>query len=460
MIRWGQLSLTFRLTLLFSVVSTSVLLVLGVVVGILVEQHFQELDDENLRARVAMAQQLLEHSGGWGEWARMESDASEGSMTGELSGVALVNRQGQELISLGRVRFPADLLRATIKKATATASWVDQNHQSWRGMAVRLSSTRAAPAFAILVALDGEHHVRFMHEFREALWTIMAIAALFSGFLGWAMAKKGLAPLRDICRQAETISAQCLAERLSSTDSPPELGEVVKTFNGMLARLQASFERLEAFSSDIAHELRTPVSNLLTQTQVTLSKSRTVDTYRDILASNAEEFERLSRMIADMLFLAKEDHALVIPNPETVNLYAEVYALFEFYEAMAEEKQIQMTLKGEAMICGDRLMLRRAISNLLSNALKYTPCGGWVHVFIQAEQQGVRLIVENSGEPVSAEHLPHLFDRFYRADSARRDGGEGVGLGLAITRAIMRAHAGDVRVHTDNNTMSFELHFA
>ena len=163
--------------------------------------------------------------------------------------------------------------------------------------------------------------------------------------------------------------------RIPSDAVPVELVSLVETLNAMLTRLETSFAQLSDFSSDIAHELRTPVSNLLTQTQVTLSKARSPDEYRDILASNAEEFERLSRMISDMLFLAKSDNQLIVPHPEAVNLVDEVKGVFEFYEALAEEKSIALHCIGAGIVSGDRLMLRRAISNLLSNALRYTPEG-------------------------------------------------------------------------------------
>jgi len=212
------------------------------------------------------------------------------------------------------------------------------------------------------------------------------------------------------------------------------------------------------FSSDIAHELRTPVSNLLTQTQVTLSKDRNSDEYRDVLVSNIEEFERLSRMISDMLFLAKSENNLIIPHREQLSLRDEVHGLFEFYGILSEDKSIVMTCSGSARVSGDRLMLRRAISNLLSNALRYTPTGGRITVHIDDTGDSlVKLSVENTGVAIPDEHLPRLFDRFYRVDGSRQRFGDGVGLGLAITRSIMRAHGGDAFVRSDQTSTVFEL---
>jgi len=223
------------------------------------------------------------------------------------------------------------------------------------------------------------------------------------------------------------------------------LKEVVETLNEMLARLQDSFLRLQDFSSDLAHELRTPVGNLLTQTQVTLSRARTPDEYREILASNGEELERLARVIADMLFLAKSENALILPNREPIDVRHEVEDLFEFYDALAAEKNVRLVVVGNAAVSGDKLMLRRALSNLLSNAIRHVPPEGDVTVSISESPERMATVeVENAGEAIAPAHLPRLFDRFYRVETSRRRDAEGAGLGLAITRSIARAHGGDV----------------
>ena len=297
-----------------------------------------------------------------------------------------------------------------------------------------------------------------MGAFRQTLWVFMLLATLAMGLLGWFVVRRGLAPLQTIKRQAAAITANRLHTRLPVEAIPLELGDLASTLNDMLSRLEESFQRLSDFSSDLAHELRTPVSNLLTQTQVTLSRARTADEYRDILASNAEEFERLSRMIADMLFLAKAENNQLIPHPEPLELADEVAELLEFYGVLAEEKEIHLSVIGHGTVSGDRLMLRRAISNLLSNALRYTPVGGTVTVRIETQgDEAVKLTVENTGSCIAAEHLPRLFDRFYRTDSARQRTTEGSGLGLAITRSILIAHGGDVSVSSAEGITRFTL---
>jgi two-component system heavy metal sensor histidine kinase CusS len=229
----------------------------------------------------------------------------------------------------------------------------------------------------------------------------------------------------------------------------------------MIGRLEDSFARLSHFSADIAHELRTPLSNLITQTQVGLGKARGPEEYRELLYSNLEEQERMAKMVNDMLWLAKSDHGLLKPIQAPLNLASEVDELFDFFEALAEERQIALALEGQApIIQGDRAMLRRAISNLLSNAIRHTPSGEKVRVRLaRLSDHQISLSVQNPGPVIPAEHLPDIFDRFYRVDPSRTRQGEGSGLGLAIVRSIVEAHGGRVEAASAQNKTTFTLFF-
>jgi two-component system heavy metal sensor histidine kinase CusS len=298
-----------------------------------------------------------------------------------------------------------------------------------------------------------------MASFRQTLWLFVAIAAVLVGLLGWVVVRRGLAPLQAMRARAAGVTASSLDTRLSLDAVPVELAELAETLNEMLARLEDSFQRLKDFSSDLAHELRTPVSNLMTQTQVALTRARSADEYREVLASNAEEYERLARMIGDMLFLAQADHGLVVPQREPVDLALQVRELFDFFDALAEEKNLHLALTGSGQVSGDKLMLRRALANLISNAIRHTPAGGTIRVAIESSGEATKLSVENSGDPIPQEQLSRIFDRFYRGDASRH-GGEGAGLGLAITRSIVRAHGGEISVRSGGGGVCFELRMA
>jgi two-component system heavy metal sensor histidine kinase CusS len=210
----------------------------------------------------------------------------------------------------------------------------------------------------------------------------------------------------------------------------------------------------------MAHELRTPITNLLTRTDVVMSQQRNNEAYRDTLSSNAEELQRLARTISDMLFLAQTENGISLPSYEPLKLQDEITELLDFYDALAEEKGVNLQLTGDAIVRGDRLMVRRALSNLISNAMRYTPAAGSIAVSIARSEGDVLVAVENDGPEIPEEHLPHLFDRFYRADKSRTKlDTDSAGLGLSITQAIMRAHQGNVTVRSSQGKTRFTLRF-
>jgi two-component system heavy metal sensor histidine kinase CusS len=455
----GQ-SLTLRLTLLFATVSTSVMLLLGLLIGELVERHFKEQDHELLTGKLELVQHALEKIQSKQELVELPVQLQQALVGHHGLAVVVLAGDGRTLFATGGATFPDQLLIQKTRAQTMRSSiWKDAGNRHFRGIAAQvLTGGEGAPTVTVAVATDLTHHLHFMHKFQIALWSVVGMAALLSGALGWGAARKGLAPLRDIRDRVAGITAQRLDQRLAVDAIPAELAEVAATLNAMLARLQDSFTRLSDFSSDLAHELRSPVSNLLIQTQVTLSKVRTHEQYQDVLASNAEEFDRLSRIISDMLFLAKSDNHLMVPNREFVDLKKEVLSLFDFYEVLAEEKNISLTCDGSGGVSGDRLMLRRAVSNLLSNAVRHTPAGGAITVRIDDSDASITTVsVTNTGPAIAPEHLPRLFDRFYRTDSSRQQSGEGAGLGLAIVQSIARTHGGDASVRSDNGLTLFEI---
>lgn len=451
-------SLTLRLTLLFALASALVLFLLGLLIGDAVEKHFEEQDMELLAGKLTLVRSILERSSGFwpNEAVTHELDVA---LTGH-HGLAVViqTENGQTVFSNDTNAFPPTLPVPPSATSEMPVKWTARDGAPMRGIVEAVPTGEAGTVLTVGIATEISHHEHFMAAFRRTLWSFMAAATLAMGLLGWFVARRGLSPLQTIKQRAAAITAKNLHSRLPSEAIPRELAELTETLNDMLARLEASFQRLSDYSADLAHELRTPVSNLLTETQVTLSKARSAEEYREVLASNAEELERLSRMISDMLFLAKADNDQIIPNREPVDLAEEVRSLVEYYGILAEEKRLHLSMSGNGCVQGDRLMLRRAISNLLSNAVRHTPEEGWIAIRIHDGDPGkVSLTIENSGPAIPPEHLERLFDRFYRADDARSRTTEGAGLGLAITRSILRAHGGDIEVSSTQRLTRFTL---
>ena len=393
------------------------------------------------------------------------SERMNDALTGhENLSVSITGPHGNTLFATAGAAFPAELIKDAPDWEPSghrqLVSW-ERNGHIYHGLATKVKTDAPDLSEAVVgVALDFSAHHAFMSAFYEILWLAIAAGILSTGMLGWIAARRGLAPVREMTNVAQSITASRLHDRLPEEALPRELVDLAAAFNAMLSRLEDSFRRLSEFSSDLAHELRTPIASLMTQTHVALSRTRSAEDYREVLYSNSEEYERLARMITDMLFLAKADHGLIVPRNEMVDLGIEVRELFEFYDALAEDQGIRLQLQGSGNVDGERLMVRRAISNLLSNAINHTPRGGSVNVRIEhAEDGGARLAVENPGDGIAAEHLPRIFDRFYRVDPSRQRSTDGAGLGLAITKSIVAAHKGTVHAFSEGGLTRFEIVF-
>ncbi len=440
------LSLTARLALLFAALTASLLIMVGVVIGRAVEHHFQELDEHELVGKLTLVANLVQGADPGLPLAERLLRLDDAFAGHDMVAVLLRATDGRVLHAIHPGFFtPAQLAGAQMP--IGSTEWAQDGHQVI-GRTARIElpagTGAAGEALTALVALDISHHIHFLDELRRGLWLAISLAAIAAALLGWLAAHRGLAPLRRVTATARHLSAERLGERLVEDAAPAEVRELVEAFNGMLARLEASFRRLSDFSADIAHELRTPVSNLMTQTQVALARSRSADEYREVLASNMEEYERIARMVADMLFLAQAEDGRLPRASETVVLADEAAALIEFYDALAEAQGVRITVEGAASVRGDRLMLRRALSNLLSNALRHTPAGGGIRIRLRNDGGEVEVQIDNDGEPIPPEQLERIFDRFHRGSADRRRHGEGAGLGLAITRSIVHAHGGRI----------------
>ena len=439
-------------------VSLAVLCGLGVMVTLANQAHFVDLDRAYLEDKAALVRKVVANSTDLDQLSERLHELLQ-SHTGLT--VRLEQAQ-QTLYGPSADTFPTDLAPTTGRLAPSDWTW---DGTLLRGAAVGLPAPAflggdAAPSLRLLLALDTHHHTHFMEELQRSLMLYLLAAGLASGLLAWWAARRGLAPLRDMRERARRVTAHQLDERMPVASVPVEMANLAFELNTMLERLQRDFQRLSEFSSDLAHELRTPISNLLTQTQVTLAQPRDAASYRDTLASNAEEFQRLGRMVSDMLLLAKTQHGLALPHREPVALHQEAQALFDYFDVVAEEKGVSLVLEGQATTQGDRLMLQRAISNLLSNAIRHAPEHSRVRVAVGSTDGQASLCVDNAGPPIAPEHLPRLFDRFYRVDKSRAHlSAEGTGLGLAITRATMEAHGGTVTVASSAEHTRFCLRF-
>jgi two-component system heavy metal sensor histidine kinase CusS len=308
--------------------------------------------------------------------------------------------------------------------------------------------------------MDNAHDQALLSAYLRSTLIALPLLLVFIGLTAWGAVQRGLAPLREFRKVAARVSTQDLDHRLSVVNMPQELSELAQGINFMLHRLDAGVQQLSQFSDDLAHELRTPINNLMGKAQVTLSRERTSEEYQDVLVSCTEELERVARIVSDMLFLAQVSHPSALAPFESVALEEEAAKVAEMFSLAAQDKQIHLNVVGSASVLGDRLMIQRAISNLLSNALRHCPNGKTITLLIEHGATQASLLVSNPGAGIEAQHLPHLFDRFYRVDSARSRSQGSTGLGLAIVRSIMSLHQGVAEVKSLPGVMTvFRLGF-
>ncbi|GBG03467.1 hypothetical protein AZSI13_27940 [Azospira sp. I13] len=293
------------------------------------------------------------------------------------------------------------------------------------------------------LALDIAPDEAILARLAVILWGAALIGSTAITLGGYLIVYFGLAPIRTLAEQTHSLVVLSLDKRLETEGIPAELQVLVDQFNDLLNRLERAYQQLEGFNADVAHELRTPLANIIASSELALRGNDKDEHLRDCIGSNLEEMHRLSGIINDMLFLSHADRgakARRIPVPSLAQLCAEVA---DYYEAVLLDSDLQWSIEGDASGQYDAALLRRVLSNLLNNAARHADHGSSIVIRIAMENNGqVKLSVINRGEPIPAMSLAHIFDRFFRVDASRSQGHQNHGLGLSIVSAIARMHDG------------------
>src|SRR5258706_5444171 len=342
-------------------------------------------------------------------------------------------------------------------KAWSTLGRTDEPYdlkspQGWpfRALSAQISSSSGQRTFVVHIAADHLQEQALLEHYRNHLRNVLASAIFICGMVGYLLARRGLKPLADMGTTANQIKASTLDVRLDPAGMPSELTTLALSFNDMLSRLEDAFSRISRYSADIAHELRTPLHNLRSATEVALTRGRTPDEYRDILASCLEECVRLSRLFARLMFIARAANPQTTIQLESVDVGQELDRLADFYSASAQEGGISMGVQAEhgIVVDLDRHLFQRAVGNLVENAIKYSPAGSKINLSARVVEQNLQVEVADSGRGIPPEHLPRVFDRFYRVDKARTKMTGGLGLGLAIVQTIAQLHRGKAEIQS------------
>lgn len=462
----APLSIALRLGLLFAAIAAAVFVAVGAYLYQTLSGQMSQRDDAELLNKAVLVRQLLVNPAAGTPLPAPLREVLRRTIGQDGIMLRVVAPSGQVLLDSmpeDANTDPAAAPARNVVPSTREAGRADIASAEGPAGPMRMLALRVGwPDDAVLVTLARTRSDRLaiLKRYAFDLLGALAVGALVATLLGFAAVRHGLRPLYGMVAKADDINAARLNTRLAATGLPAELRPLGLAFNAMLDRLEEGVQRLSGFAADLAHDLRTPVNALMMQTQVALSRERSTDEYQALLASCVEEYERLSRMIENTLFLARADNAQLALRRETVDVRAELRHIGDYFEMLAEDKEVALTLEEAPAFTlqADPVLLRRAVNNLVSNAVAHTPPGG--AITLRAYQAGAWLALEviNTGSNIAREHLDYLFERYYRADPAR-ESRSSVGLGLAIVRAIMQLHGGSVQVESGAGRTAFTLRF-
>ena len=312
---------------------------------------------------------------------------------------------------------------------------------------VTLNEESGSQAYTFQVAQDRSSDERVERDF-AVLFVILLLGSVLSAvFIAIIVTRRGLRPLEQMTRSLGRVDPTHLKERIAPANWPRELQPLAIAFDDMLKRLDDSFARLSQFSADLAHELRTPVANMMGEAQVALTRERTAAEYRETIESTIGECERLSRIVDNLLFVARVDAAREPIARKRFDARKAVEKIAAFYQTAAEDRHVTITCSGQGQIYADPDLFERAVGNLLDNALRFAPDRGSIQVAVSKHSNDFEVAISDNGCGIAAEHLPRVFDRFYRAESSRTS--DGAGLGLALVKSIVELHGGSASIQSE-----------
>ncbi len=432
-------SIAARLALMFGLAATVVLAVLAVSLFLFQSYELQRNQREQLSARLMLVERLAQRANDAEHWSYFREKLAD--FTPEDGSLYFLADSADARFRVGngfldRASFDAH------GEGFGSASL--PNGQRYITLTHALPAMGERPAVQLMVAA-GRRDVEAAEWLQAVGIVVLCVVAIgaVSG-LGWWIARRGLAPVDRLSEHARRLDVRDVTLRLPANDLPTELDGLVVSLNEALTRLQRAYEQLNAFNADVAHELRTPLGNLIGETQVTLSRARTTEEMEATLQSNLEELERLRNIVNSMLFLARADRGETARDLVEVSLNEATTHAAEFMEMLMEDAGLELRIRGDARACVEQSLYARAITNLLDNALRHGAAGSAVDVDIAEGPDAVTVTVRNQAAPIPPEKLAHLFDRFYRADPSRTGSDQSHGLGLAIVKAVAQLHGGSV----------------
>jgi two-component system heavy metal sensor histidine kinase CusS len=453
-------SITARLVAMFAVTALATFALIGAALHGVLTRELERHQYEELDTTVKNLQFWIQAIGTPERWSRVQ--ARMDALTPEDGSVRFWVLSDDPRFQYGKGLAEIDGLTREANGRSSDILLPGQE-RPFRTLSVHIPPFENRPAVRLIVGKNPEPYARTREAFLTALVALGLGAVLVVAIAGYWIARVGLRPLERLSGEAQALRPKTLSQRLQTTALPVELSALAEAFNGALSRLEEAYGQLEAFNADVAHELRTPLANLIGSTQVALSRQRSAGDFEEVLQANLEDLERLRSIINDMLFLARADRGEVATGLVLTPVAQEVRKTIEFFEFVLDESGSQVGIAGDVQAEArlESALFRRAMSNLLQNAIEHSPPGAQIAVTLREEAAATWIVVSNPGAAIDEQHLLHLFDRFYRVDAARNDGGEhhGHGLGLAIVKAVASMHGGQVSAASEGgvNTFGFSV---
>lgn len=439
-------SIASRLTYWYALLSAVLIASAGIIQYRALSNHLRQVNDELLAGRISEIRAILPlHSSDSAEF-REELQREASTLPGGY--LRVIKSDGDMVVAPTRhAVFGSHKTYPPLQKNERGEDWLSGNGGMYRVMSAHIA---ISSGYTVQVAMSRAKEVGILAAYRRTLWIAILGALIIAIVAGYLIARRSLKPVSHLASMIAELSPTHLNRRVGNAIWPSELRPLAENSDQLLARLEESFARISRFSADIAHELRTPLHILRGEAEMALSKTRTNEDYRACIESATEEYERLTRMVDALLFLARTEQPDSLLDKKSLILEQEIATVSAFYQAMADEQGVVLATLGGGTVFANSGMLQRALGNLVINALRHSPRGGRVSIEgKETPEHGTNIVVSDTGDGIDAEDLPHVFDRFYCIDSARSRSGSGTGLGLAIVKSIMQLHSGTVSIRSE-----------
>ncbi len=437
---WPRLTITAKLVIMY-------VLLVAVVLASLSFFLYQELANGLLADQRTILMAQASEVAAAVEWHENSLQVPDSSTLPPGAFVQIYDAQGHAL----EARLPPGLDPTVLptKPTAAPVVLIGADEEKWLATVVPLKDESHTVGY-LQVERSLEPVYEALHRLLGLIMAATPLVLAAAALGGYAIARAGLLPISRIIKTAQSIGESDLAQRIGPLPADDEVGRLASTFDDMLSRLEQAFSRQKQFTADASHELRTPVAAIRAQAEAALARPRSRQEYTETLRIIREEAEHLGHLVSQLMFLARADAAPAPAAAEIVNLADILDAVVQQLMALAAQHDIllQLTDNPQVSLRGDQTQLTQLFINLIDNAVKYTPAGGTVTVSSQVTGSAVQVSVADTGPGIPPEHLPRIFDRFYRVDKARARSMGGTGLGLAIAMAVARAHGGSIAVES------------